>query len=227
MGPTILSSYTGNVAGSLNPTILNVNVPVGTVDPMILVFFEAANNAQPTAAVWNGENFTVMASVNTWFDRSLVLKPATTGSHTLTLTVPFFSNNGIISVWVLENAVGVSADVDVVGDSPNNTVATVTITTKSDNSLVAMYGAMISPFFSGAAPTITQGSGQTQQTTNNSGVSWMRQATSYKAVATKGTPTTMSMSSSMAAAQQSINAFEIFSVLPKTNAQGAFLLKMI
>lgn len=213
--PTPLSSYTGNVAGSLNPTVASVNVPGGTVDPMIIVSFNAANNAAFNAATWNGESFTLMASnPSSWFDKSAWLIPTTTGSHTLTLTVPFFGNNGIISVTVFSGAKAVSKDADIVSSEPFDTFASATITTTQNDSLVFDYGVLTNPFFSGAAPTVTQGAGQTLLTTNNSGVSWMRQTTSYKTVATAGTPTTMTITSSMGTSQQGIEVFEIMSVLP-------------
>lgn len=222
--PVVLSHYTGNVAGSLTPSVAAVNVPGGTVNPMIIICFNAANNAPFNSATWNGESFTLMAANPfSWYDKSAWLIPSSTGSHTLNMTVPFFGNNGVMAVIVLSGAVAVSKDADIVNQEPYDTFATATITTTADDSLVLDYGVLTNPFFSGAAPTVTQGGGQTLITTNTSGVSWLSQTTSYKSVTTAGTATTMTITSSMGTSQQGIEVFEILSQKPKSKINNYFL----
>lgn len=214
--PNVINSYTAQVSGSLTPHVSSVVMPGGTTKPMIIVMFNAANNAPFSGATWNGENFTKMGTgTRGWYDSAAWLIPSTTGTFDVIVTVPFFSNNGVMSVWVLGGAAAVSKDADLQHSSYYDTTPmTISLTTTANDSLVVLYEANANDTFSGTAPTPTQGAGQTQVTNPLTGVSWLRQVTSYKSVATSGTATTMSISTASPNQQAELELFEILSVAP-------------
>lgn len=212
--PSVINSYTGLVSGSLTPHVANVVVPGGTVNAMILVMFNAGNNAPMSAASWNGESFTMMATgFRGYYDSAAWLRPSSTGTHDVIVTVPFFSNNGGMAVWVLGGAVAVSANADLQYSNPFDTFASATLTTTANDSLVVDYCVNVNPTNTGSPPAATQGSGQTLVTNAISGLSWIRQTTSYKTVSTAGTPTTMTVTAPPTN-QMSIELFEVMSVVP-------------
>lgn len=172
--PNVIHSYSQRTGNSLTLTFSGVDVPAGLVNPMIVIVFNAARNANMSAADYNGEVFSfIEADTTNFFSRIGYLRPMSTGPQSLTVHFPFFGGvEDTVTVMVLENASDISTNVQ--NQNGSGSSSSINVTTTQNDSMIVMYGM----FQNNAFNTISFGSGQVALAGNDIG-SPFPQAASY------------------------------------------------
>lgn len=183
--PNVVHIYNTRIGNSLTITISGVTVPVGIVNPMIVVMFNAGGNANMTAMDWNGEALTLIPlHTDSFWSQVAYVRPVSRGPQTLIGHLPFFgAQEDTITVVVLENAADISLPANMPSDMGFNNQITQNVLTTQDDSLVFQFGMINGNQNSGVGPSQVQ--------INNGIGSPFPQIVSYKAVPVSGTLASM------------------------------------